>query len=379
MTPAEQLTDWARHRLHVLNSDVLSQQDQTAQQQKLALLAEETIKMAELINETNAQLDIDSYTWLGMAYSSVCRFDPQFGQRAAPVISALRTQAKQLGVATRFIVYPYIRQPINSTLPPVTFTNTPQEKVFLKRNFDAIEAYTAIGSTLIEVRQDLSQMNTSGAGTRDLVVSKLQTVLDKLSEVRSVFTTIFDDMTPMFFFGQLVPFYAPVAVDGPPHRPADARDQPGVFCTDIALGVASPQYIERQVQPNLQYLIPEHQSLVRTALASEGGILDAIWVLTGSGKSPKTNSEELAEKLRTTGLTHIAEKVTQICQAHADLGKVHLALVLKFMNNPLEQMKAAPFYPMFRGLMDHSLAHLETLTGMRLNSPKLDALRAALN
>lgn len=313
-----------------------------------------------------------------MAFSSICRFDPTFSGRADPLVKALVRQARELGVASRFIVYPYIRQSVASGSSPVTFTSSPEERVFLVRNRTSIDLYTQVANCLFRARESVVGSESSSKASSPSVIEDLDGAARCLAEVKKTFSAMFDDMTPMFFFSQLVPFYSPVVVEGVPHRPADARDQPGVFCTDLLLGVADPRYIEEQVIPNLHYLIPEHQDLVRRALPPASGILNWLWERALCVAPEKISRGEVAKKLRDLELVSFAEKIVAVANAHAELGKVHMALVLKFMNSPLEQCKEAPFYQMFRGLMDRSLAHLETLTGMRLNSPQLQELRDAL-
>ena len=337
--------------------------DQAGALHVLSDLQSGAIRFCEPLLATSEPLTLQVHTWVGMIFSALQRHAAlgyPLNQEVTGLVERLLVdRSAQLGVASRFIVVPYLFQQTDTHGRVATFTVQQQERLFMQFNCAGIEAYR-------ECAEELKHALSIGWSDSHVITRHLECAISALGKVRATFVRVKDEIEPHIFFRELVPFYAPVQVGGVLHQPADARDQAEVFLIDLILGLATERYCEELIVPNLPYLVPTDQERVRAGLACRTNLSSSLFkYLDLAPDAAGISAASVRAAIDQRGVYAACNALNKVYGEFARLSRHHLGIVTTYMDDQVEQLQGTSVYGQFRGLMDKSLAYLSRLIAMR--------------
>lgn len=161
-----------------------------------------------------------------------------------------------------------------------TFTNLPDEKIFLDFNTRAVFAYTRAADALFK----LLPLGLSHPIALDL----LEVAKNALDKVVVSNNTLFEMLDTDRFFYSVRPYYKPHTVGIREYRGANAGDFAGINVIDLLLGLckADDPYYSQILVDKFLYMRPEDQLLLRDCMRRRS-IMDGFLAYLDKGEEGK--------------------------------------------------------------------------------------------
>lgn len=202
-----------------------------------------------------------------------------------------------------------------------TFTDLPDESVFLNFNTRAVFAYTRAADCLFKILP----LGLSHPVALDL----LKVAKEALSSVVVSNGELFSQLDADRFFYCIRPYYKPHTVGIREYRGANAGDFAGINVIDLLLGLcrADDPYYSQILVDKFLYMRPEDQLMLRDCMRRQS-LLDELLAYESEGLT--------SQRWYQQGLALFLE----VCQQHGAAALVHHEqLVKKFIEHPAAEAK----------------------------------------
>lgn len=294
---------------------------------KLKLVNEGKAYITELLSEGNTDEGFDSgFDLLGNVgfYMAACRrhdiTEPSRETRSPlQEASALAMQlGASLGVIPRFASshLETHNRAINGEYK--SFTNLPDEKLFLDYNTRGVFAF---------IRASQALLHTLPLGvTHPVTFDLLCNAEDALKDVVTLNDKLFEQLNTQRFFYAVRPYYKPHRVGLHEYRGANAGDFAGINVIDLLLGLcrADDPYYSQLLVDKFLFMRPDDQLVLRDCMRRQS-LLDSFLQNAPKNRDSDTYQRNLA-------------KFLDVCDAHGKTAiQHHEKLVKKFIEQPADE------------------------------------------